>query len=42
VIEEFWFSNYFSVSLESIVEQCKVSIAFATSLGSYEICRLFW
>jgi hypothetical protein len=42
VIEEFRFSNYFSVSLESIVEKCKVSIAFATSLGSDEICRLSW
>ena len=42
VTEEFWFSNYFSVSLESIVENCKLSIAFATSLGSDEICRLSW
>lgn len=42
VTEEFWFSNYFSVSLESIVEKCKVSIAFAASLGSDKICRLSW
>ena len=42
VTEEFRFSNYFSVSLKSIVEKCKVSIAFATSLGSDEICRLSW
>jgi hypothetical protein len=42
VTEEFWFSNYFSVSLEPIVEKCKDSIALATSLGSDEICRLSW
>lgn len=42
VTEECWFSNYFSVSLQSIVEKCKISIAFATSLGSDEICRLSW
>ena len=42
VTEECWFSNYFSVSLDSIVEKCKISIAFATSLGSDEICRLSW
>ena len=42
VTEESWFSNYFSVSLESIVENCKLSIAFATCLGSDEICRLSW
>src|SRR5215831_15383764 len=35
-------SNNFSVSLESIVEKYKVSIAFPTSLGSDEICRLSW
>jgi len=42
VTEEFWFFNYFSVSLESIVEKRKVSIAFAASLGSDEICRFSW